>query len=248
MRITSEIEDISYRNTQDFFSRRAQKYNKNNPYAVTMYQDNNPELVKSRNKKEIETLKPLLQLNESSKVLDIACGIGRWSDAITEKISGYCGIDFCHDFIELAKGRNTKLQNRSFFCSPSPELEICITANNLGLFNTVLIIGGLVYLNDEDVLSTLSQVSNVCESKALICIREPIGINDRLTLKEQFSDELNDTYNAIYRTRNELVELFSETLFRRGFKITCEDYMFSNKELNNRKETSQYYFIIKRDN
>ena len=49
-----------------------------------------------------------------------------------------------------------------------------------------------MYLNDDDMESTFKQIESVAEEKAIVCIREPIGLTDRLTLKEQFSDELKD--------------------------------------------------------
>ncbi len=42
--------------TRDFFKKRAQKYNVENPYSVTMYQDNNADLVHKRNQYETEKL------------------------------------------------------------------------------------------------------------------------------------------------------------------------------------------------
>ena len=113
MRIKKEIKNISYNDTHDFFDTRAKKFNNENPYAVTMYQDNNPELVKKRNDAEVERLKPLLKIDNNSKILDVACGIGRWSDAITEEVQKYCGIDFCAEFVELAKKRNKHSNRRT---------------------------------------------------------------------------------------------------------------------------------------
>lgn len=108
MRIKNKIENLSYNETKEFFDLRAKKYNKNNPYAVTMYQDNHPDLVRERNCEEIKRLKPFLDFDRKSKILDVACGIGRWSDAIDVEIGEYCGIDFCTEFIKLAKERNKK--------------------------------------------------------------------------------------------------------------------------------------------
>ena len=54
MRIKDKIENISYVNTLDFFESRAKKYSENNPYSVTMYQDEHPDLVKQRNLEEIK--------------------------------------------------------------------------------------------------------------------------------------------------------------------------------------------------
>lgn len=67
-----------------------------------------------------------------------------------------------------------------------------------------------------------------------------------MTLKDFYSEELRDDYNAIYRTRDELLEIFEDTLFENGFSVEQEGYLFEEPELNNRKETSQYYFILKR--
>ena len=69
MRIKEKIENINYQETKQFFSKRATKYKENNPYSVTMYQDNNADLVKARNKKEIEKLLPKLSITQESKVL-----------------------------------------------------------------------------------------------------------------------------------------------------------------------------------
>lgn len=245
MRIKKEIEKISYEDTRIFFDTRAKKYNEKNPYAVTMYQDNNPELVKERNSIEIQRLKPMLHINVNSKILDIACGIGRWSDAISEEITKYCGVDFCTDFIELAKKRNKKA-NRFFYVSSSTEVKKCMVKYNEGKFNTVLLVGALMYLNDADVESTLLQIAELSDAHTIICVREPIGIQERLTLKDQFSDELKDEYNAIYRTRAELEAIFERTILNQGFKIKECDFMFLEQKLNNRKETAQFYWIIER--
>lgn len=105
MRLKGDKIDISYNETQQFFNKRALKYNTDNPYSVAMYQDNNPELVKSRNRAETDKLLPLLKLDNASKVLDVACGIGRWSDAIITEIKEYCGINFSEDLIKIAIDR-----------------------------------------------------------------------------------------------------------------------------------------------
>ena len=246
MRIYDSKEDISYDKTKHFFEGRINRYNKENPYTLTMYQDNNPDLVKARNKEEMSILIPKLELDSNSSILDIACGIGRWSDAITMPILKYCGIDFCKEFIQIAKERNIEKINRHFYVSKSYETETVLKNNDEGKFNRVLFVGCFLYLNDADVLQTMKSVIAACDDDTIICIREPIGINQRLTLKEQFSDELKDEYNAIYRTRDEFIGFFASSLFDYGFQITEENFLFENKALNNRKETAQYYFILKR--
>lgn len=247
MRLKGEKIEISYNEIQQFFKKRALKYNTDNPYSVTMYQDNNPELVKSRNRAEIEKLLPLLELDNASKVLDVACGIGRWSDAITTDINEYCGIDFSDDLIKIAIDRNKEKPNRKFMVGAVNDVENILKENICKKYNRILLIGILMYLNDDEVKETFCQIERLCEQKSLICIREPIGVAERLTLKDFYSEELDDNYSAIYRTRNEIKQIIDDVLAKNGFKILQEGFLFSEERLNNRKETEQYYYLIGRE-
>lgn len=245
-RVKREIRQIDYSSTKSFFENREKKFKESNPYSVTMYQDNNPELVEKRNKKEVETLLPLLKLNNKCKVLDIACGIGRWSDAIHEDIEEYCGIDFSEGFIKIARERNAALSNRSFFVGAAGEIVHVLKNNYKETYDRILMIGILMYLNDNDIGNIMSQVESICDKHAIICIREPIGVEERLTLNNVFSEELEHDYSAIYRTRDELMDIFEQYLLSKGFNLCKEAFLFREDELNNRKETVQYYFVFER--
>lgn len=247
MRLSREKVNIDYKETNRFFGERAKKYKEDNPYSVTMYQDNNPELVRMRNGKEIERLLPKLELDECSRVLDIACGIGRWADVITQEISGYVGIDFSKELIEIAKSRNRK-GNFSFYQGTASEISNILSVHHIEGINKILMIGILMYLNDKEVTDLFKQVSRIASKNVTVCIREPVAIKDRLTLKEFYSTELQDSYSAIYRTREELNEFMEENLFREGFQIRQEGFLFEEDALNNRKETAQYYYLLERHN
>ena len=138
------------------------------------------------------------------------------------------------------------LSNRSFLVGKASEIGQVLDNNGKGKYNCVLLVGILVYLNESDVQTALSQIESVCEEHAVICIREPVGISERLTLKHFYSEELEDNYNAIYRTGNELMQFFKEAFLEKGFKLVKEDFLFSEDALNNRKETAQYYYIFER--
>ncbi len=64
-------------------------------------------------------------------------------------------------------------------------------------------------------------------------------------MKDFYSEELENEYNAVYRTREELMNIFRDTLIHDGFYLKSEGWMFEDS-LNNRKETAQYYFIFQR--
>lgn len=245
MRIMEEVADIDYTATHQFFKNRAEKFRPDNPYSVTMYQDDDADLVRERNHREVEKLYPMLKLEGKSKVLDVACGIGRWADAIEDDVLEYCGVDFSDELIEIANKRNQK-KNYHFYAGAAYRIEEVLAEHSCGRYNVILMIGILMYLNDRDLLSTLEQIERVSEEHATICVREPIGIRDRLTLKDFYSEELKDNYNAIYRTREELFGVFDAALLEKGFRIREEGFMFDDEQLNNRKETAQYYFILER--
>ena len=245
MRITEKITDIDYKETKQFFKKRAEKFKEDNAYSVTMYQDDNQELVRERNQKEVDKLLPMLKLQKKSRVLDVGCGIGRWADALPEYIEAYCGVDFCGELIEIADKRNKKAN--FFFCEgATSEIEQVLQEREKGKYNTVLVVGNLIYLNDEDIKAAFEQIERICEPHAVICIREPIGIEDRLTLKDFFSEELKDNYNVIYRTRAELMNFFEGSFLKKGFQIQKEGFLFDEDKLENRKETAQYYYILER--
>lgn len=245
MRITEKVTDIEYEETRQFFKNRAEKFHEDNPYSVTMYQDNNKKLVRARNEREVEKLYPFLKLTSNSCVLDIACGIGRWADAIKIDIKKYSGFDFSRELVEIANKRN--IRNNFSFCEGDvKEVENILLSKKEGKYNTILMIGILMYLNDGDLLDVLGQIERSCDVHAIICIREPLGINNRLTLKNDFSEELQDNYNAIYRTREELMEFLDDSFLAKGFLVRNEGFLFDEDSLNNRKETAQYYYILER--
>lgn len=175
----------------------------------------------------------------------MACGIGRWADAIKTEVKKYCGIDFSDELIRIATERN-KRDNYYYYVGSTSQLEKIIKQNRKGNFNIGLVVGIMMYLNDNDVIEMLQQIERCCENETVICIREPIGIEERLTLKDYYSDELKSDYNAIYRTRDEIKEILKDTLLNKNFAIETEGFLFEADELNNRKETKQYYYILKR--
>ena len=244
MRIKREKVKIDYDKTKTFFEARGEKYNEAHPYVTTMYQDQNPQLTDERNREETAKILPLLQLDEASRVLDLGCGIGRWADCIPPSIASYFGVDFSESLIQIARSRNTK-SNFSF-----EQMSVCdfgeyYRSSSLLPFNRLIIAGVLTYLNDEDVEHVLRFLQDILSPGAVVYIREPVGIHERLTLKDFYSQELAHDYNVIYRSAEEYRRLLAERC--PALAIVREEFLFDTPALNNRKETSQYYFILRKE-
>lgn len=246
-RIYKSVVNIDYSSTRQFFSQRAELFDKVGKLNVTMYQDKNPDLAKRRDEHEKKIITPLLGLTNSSKVLDIGCGVGRWGFHIIKDISLYLGTDFCADLIEIAK-KEAKTNYRDlnvFFQEISCDEIIGERLIKKPPFDSIIIAGLFAYLNDRDCMHVLKYIPSLVSDHATVYIREPIASENRLTLQNFFSSELNSNYNAIYRTEQEYLSFLSDTLFDAGFKVLHSGFLFP-EELENRAETRQRYYILKK--
>lgn len=242
MRVASDKIELTYKNVKSHMEARAQKYNEKYPYVTTMYQDKNPQLTEERTLAETQKILPKLGLNSSSRVLDIGCGIGRWADAIEEKIDRYFGVDYAESFIRIARERNKNKNNFIFETMSALDLVNYFFDNDLYPFTHCIIAGLLVYLNDNDAERLLKSLPQVLMPGALLFLREPMGIKHRLTLKDFYSEEIDDNYNAIYRSVNEYRAMIRES---GKFDIVEANWLFEEESLNNRAETRQYYFLLR---
>ena len=115
------------------------------------------------------------------------------------------------------------------------------------LLNSNIYIG--FHLHNNKQLAMANAILLLENSQRNIIIDSSIygmGSGAGLLNTELLIEYLNDNYNAIYRTRDELVHFFEEELFQKGFQIEQEGFLFQEQGLNNRTETTQYYFILQR--
>ena len=107
-------------------------------------------------------------------------------------------------------------------------------------FDIIFIAGVLIYLNDEDIPLLINEINNITSEDKQIYIRETISVMDnRLTLKDFYSEELEVDYNAIYRTEDELLAFFEE--FNNISNIKKDKI---HETLNKHTETGYKYFIL----
>lgn len=245
-RIFDDRISLEYEKIQEFFQNRAQNYNRNCVYTSVMYQDQNPELAVQRDLYEKKRILPYLKMNDRKKVLDIGCGVGRWADTMRGGGIKYLGIDFSEPLLNIARMRHQR-KNFTFQCLGAQEF----TKENLeiaGPFDLIICAGIFVYLNDEDVVKCLKNIVSVSEMNTVIYIREPMGIERRLTLNRFYSEELEDEYSSIYRTKKEFEQLLTQGLqWEDNWKVIARDELLTD-QLKNRTETTQYFYVLGRKN
>jgi len=240
MRIIREPRDIDYEATLDFFEDRGRTVDPDAPQTATMYQ--NGQLARQRDQVERDTVLPLLRLTGFERVLDIGCGSGRWAQVLAPRVAQYLGVDFS---IELLRHANaTQLQHCTFQKLAAQD----ISPDALDIappFDRFICSGILIYLNDRDVTRLAASIASMATPTARIYLREPMALEERLTLDGHYSTELKREYTAIYRTTDECSDLFGRPLTDTGFRQLLTQPLYP-PQLCNRKETMQYISIWER--
>lgn len=237
-RVTGARIPVNPEAVRGFFAQRERRAHSDHPLTSVLYQDSNPSLAEARDEAEKERLLPWLQLRPGVRLLDIACGIGRWATPVIDEGASYVGIDFANGLLEVARAREPRGTYLARDLSNLSQQEI----RKLSRPHRVLIAGALIYLNDPVVTQLAVALAEGTNSECRIVLREPTGIEERLTLEQVESSELQTTYSAIYRTRVELLEQFGEPLLDMGYHLTTDEDLFDG-DLNNRRETRQRFYV-----
>lgn len=241
MRYFGKKHEIDYSQTLEFFDSRASCSSPDSPQTATMYQDKS--LSEKRDRHEQDTVVPLLGLQGQEKVLDVGCGYGRWASILKNFAPTYIGIDFSQKLLNLALSQ--KLDFATFQHIAAQDID---PANLLisPPFDIIICSGILIYLNDRDVGRLSKMLVELASPCSTLYLREPMAITgERLTLDRFPSEELKTNYSAIYRTPEQVRELFDEPFVEAGFECLVNISLYP-PELCNRKETEQHIQIWKR--
>ena len=244
-RVLEEKVDLDYQAVQKFFEERGANKHLDNKYNYVLFQDDDPELAVRRDAMEKEKIGALLQLQGGHRVLDIGCGIGRWGEYLLEKNAYYVGMDASSHMIQMAEENLKDFTQKKLIVGMFQELLPKLkAASETALFDKIFVNGVFMYLNDEDYRKALSDIHTVCAKECEIYVKESMGTDCRLTLNQIYSESLSQSYSAIYRSIAEYRESLTEE-FGGDFEMVSDGRLF-DKELENRKETVDYYFLWRR--
>ena len=233
-RVYGEKVNIDTVNTISFYNQRAKTIkNREQEYTTVLLGDQDPEYAVKG------FVLPKLMLNRNKVVLDLGCGMGRLADAVSDKVKEYYGVDFSSEMIAVAK-QNVRNNNCHFYTMSIVDAlsDPKITARK---YDLVLMAGVSMYINEDELKESYRLLRNLVNKDSLFYFEESVGKIERLTLNHIWSEDLQDYYGAIYRTREEYKSLIDEYI--NGVEYIEEGYMnFLDKE--EQTETSHWYALL----
>lgn len=246
-RIYGEKVNIDIQNTKKFYDNRAKNMKTmDNPYVSVLLGDQNPEYALAWDTFEKENILPKMKIDESCRVLDIGCGMGRWAEILIPISQYYCGIDMSSEMIRCAKERNQYPDRKYDFFEYEFEEFCTLPTNQIPCkFNRLWICGVMMYINDETVLNGMEHLLNKMDDHARVYFTETIALTERLTLDEFYSEALKADYDVIYRTEEEYNHIYGSWL-NAGFRISEQGLLPHLNKENEYRETDRWYTILER--
>ena len=226
-----------------FFEKRADKIATLGAVQAVIYQDKNPDLAANRNTAEKARLLPLLRLDGSQRVLDVGCGTGRWATDLLPLSTWYHGIDPCEGLIAHARGQFAGTAHARFTTASADNFSLQ-SLDEILPFDRILCAGVLIYLNDDELIQAMRCIAHTIGHGGLILLREPLGVAQRLTISEHYSEDMEQTYNAIYRTQAELITLIQQAMPETDFHLIGSGDVYGEPMLNNRSDTKQQWLLL----
>jgi len=246
-RIYGKKVDINTENTRNFYNNRARKMESmDNPYVAVLLGDQNPQYALEWDQYEKKQILPKMQVDEGCNVLDVGCGMGRWSEVLIPLSGYYCGTDMSAEMVKRAEERNQFPDKEYDFLNYSFE-EICALPEEKFhcKFNRLWICGVMMYVNDEGLQKGLGQLLTKMDEHAKVYFTETVAVSERLTLDEFYSEALKADYDVIYRTAEEYNSFYKSWLDA-GFQIVEQGMLPHLNKEKEYSETDRWYTILAR--
>ncbi|MRR16567.1 MAG: class I SAM-dependent methyltransferase [Deltaproteobacteria bacterium] len=168
-----------------------------------------------RHFEESRHLRRLVAFDRQKTVLELGSGNGRWAISLAPLVKHYDAVDFSQPMLDIARTRAAllKLDNITF-CREAAQDYIPTSS-----FDIVYLSGVTQYLHDADLRKLLKRLYRSLRPNAVIIDRSTVHRRQRLLTDRQ-------DYFCIYRTSDELEQIFREAGFKLDYRR--QSYLFLN--------------------
>ena len=231
-RIYGEKVAVSEQDIKSFWDQRAAMFEEKG-LSTVICGDQNAERARLENNFDRQTILPRLGLTPDSCVLEVGCGVGRLAEMILPQCGFYCGVDYSKEMLQVAQRICAQSSKRT--PPPTPyalhHLSLAEVVDKTpeffgGPFDVFIMMSVCMYINDAELVEAFQQIPKLLSDRAVVLFQESVGLNERLTLDRIPSEALQTSYSAIYRTKEEYMQLYAP-LFEAGF-VLAEEAQFPN--------------------
>lgn len=157
-------------------------------------------------------------LPATAAVLDLGGGNGHWAFKLAPRVHHVDVVDYCAPLVDSgrAKAAQAGVANVTFTHAAAQDFD------SEAPYDLIFISGLLLYLNDDELEVLAAKVAGYARPGTVVVLRDGTGTAGRHEIVGRWSEALQASYSAIYRTREDYLALFA----RAGFAHVRDDDMF----------------------
>ena len=222
---------------KSFWDSRANTY-QNLAFESIANLEQDPENLKLKIQLETEKVADYLGSVAGKTILDLGAGVGQWSFRFAEAgAASVTAVEYSVPLVEIGRAEAARrgITNLFFEVSAAEQFHDGKT------YDIVFISGLYVYMNDEQAALLVSSLSEFCHPGTIVLLRDGTGIAGRHEINNRMSEHLQSLYSAVYRTRDEYLDLFAG----KGFSLLRDEDMFDEGcPLNKYPETRLRIYLF----
>ena len=217
---------------EDFWNRRASR--KRASKNIANLEDDDC-LYQLKVKHEVEQVdKFFLMSKKNGKLLDLGAGEGFWSRYFSSRCKEIIAVDFSQNMLKHAKN-NGDFSNIRYLKGSAEKYT------SVDVYDIIFISGLIIYLEDESLDLMIRNIDSYTSKGSVVLLRDGTAVNERYEIRGQYSESLQDSYSAIYRSKEEYIEAFNKA----GFRLWADEQMFpEGHALNKFPETRLRLYLF----
>lgn len=181
---------------------------------------------------EVETILQATGDPSGKSLLDLGCGDGRQLDQLGSRFRRIVGVDFATSLLEIAKQRLEASENSVELVEA--DVSEYMTEEN---FDVLLLSGIIPCLDDSQMEKMVANLDTMAKPNSKLLVRSSIGLQERIDVVSQFSQDLKERYTAYYRTTEEIQESFC----KQGWTSVKDNLLYQHRE-----DTAVWWFEFER--